>query len=204
MSNYVYWAEDSSEALEHYGILGQSRGRRRYQYEDGSLTPAGKIRYRDGVKSTSSGAAAKEYVPIDKNKSKYTYTPKTSVMNDRTYANSVGNAAAFARNPRGYMSNEGGFMLSNVQFKADNNGAELEGLINNPDIKKKTDGSSRDWVLKTTIDKYGNTDVNVFSASYGKDTRSVLKKAADTYVSGWNTIKDTYVSGLKTIAGWFK
>ena len=29
----------------HHGIKGQKHGRRRYQYEDGSLTPAGRIRY---------------------------------------------------------------------------------------------------------------------------------------------------------------
>ena len=48
MSNYIYWAEDSSEAIEHHGILGQKWGQRRYQYEDGSLTPAGRERYLKG------------------------------------------------------------------------------------------------------------------------------------------------------------
>ena len=32
--------------LAHYGIKGQKHGVRRFQNEDGSLTPAGKIRYR--------------------------------------------------------------------------------------------------------------------------------------------------------------
>lgn len=48
MENYNYWAEDSSVAIEHHGILGQKWGRRRYQYEDGSLTPAGRERYLKG------------------------------------------------------------------------------------------------------------------------------------------------------------
>ncbi len=34
--------------LQHYGILGQKWGVRRYQNEDGSLTPAGKKRYSNG------------------------------------------------------------------------------------------------------------------------------------------------------------
>lgn len=38
---------DSSESLTHYGIKGQMWGVRRFQNEDGSLTPAGKERYYD-------------------------------------------------------------------------------------------------------------------------------------------------------------
>lgn len=33
--------------LAHHGILGQKKGRRRYQYEDGRLTPEGKKRYAE-------------------------------------------------------------------------------------------------------------------------------------------------------------
>ena len=36
--------------LAHFGIPGQKWGERRYQYEDGSLTPEGKIRYGRGGK----------------------------------------------------------------------------------------------------------------------------------------------------------
>lgn len=41
--------------LEHHGILGQKWGVRRYQNDDGSLTPAGKDRYGDykGAKQQS-------------------------------------------------------------------------------------------------------------------------------------------------------
>ncbi len=37
---------DKSDYLEHQGIPGMKWGRRRYQYEDGSLTPEGRERYR--------------------------------------------------------------------------------------------------------------------------------------------------------------
>lgn len=35
--------------LSHYGIKGQEWGKRRFQYEDGSLTPEGKKRYSDSL-----------------------------------------------------------------------------------------------------------------------------------------------------------
>ena len=57
MGNYDYWNEDNY--IEHYGTKGQKWGERKYQYQDGSLTPEGKIRYGkgSGIKSTSSGAS---------------------------------------------------------------------------------------------------------------------------------------------------
>lgn len=38
-------SEENIENISHHGILGQKWGIRRYQYEDGSLTPEGRIRY---------------------------------------------------------------------------------------------------------------------------------------------------------------
>lgn len=64
-----YWddclyADDpqSEDYLEHYGTPGMNWGVRRYQYEDGSLTPEGRIHY--GV-----GAAANQ-MAVDKNNAK--------------------------------------------------------------------------------------------------------------------------------------
>lgn len=52
------------EFLEHHGIKGQKWGERNYQYEDGSLTPAGRLRYgADPSKNTS----IKTQVAIQKN-----------------------------------------------------------------------------------------------------------------------------------------
>lgn len=42
---YDYWNEDY---IEHHGIKGQKWGIRRYQYDDGSLTPEGRKRYLKG------------------------------------------------------------------------------------------------------------------------------------------------------------
>lgn len=48
-TNYIHsLAVEQSIYLAHHGIKGQEHGKRRFQYEDGSLTPAGKERYGVG------------------------------------------------------------------------------------------------------------------------------------------------------------
>ena len=53
--------------LAHYGVLGQKHGKRRYQYEDGSLTPLGRVHYgigqgkhRTKTEATSSKTSSEE------------------------------------------------------------------------------------------------------------------------------------------------
>lgn len=44
---------DNFSYLQHYGIKGMKWGVRRYRKEDGSLTEAGKKRYKDNTPNTS-------------------------------------------------------------------------------------------------------------------------------------------------------
>ena len=67
----------TDEELAHHGIKGQDWGKRRYQYEDGSLTPLGRIHYGVGeardrakIKMREEKAAAKNEVKIAKAKAK--------------------------------------------------------------------------------------------------------------------------------------
>lgn len=63
-----YWNEDLNNAeddtLEHFGVLGMKWGIRRYQNKDGSLTPAGKRKYKissEGKLVKRSRAEVKSY-----------------------------------------------------------------------------------------------------------------------------------------------
>lgn len=51
---------DEENELKHYGIKGQQWGKRNYQYEDGSLTPAGKDRYLKKIKEIKAQKATPE------------------------------------------------------------------------------------------------------------------------------------------------
>lgn len=59
--------------LYHHGIKGQKWGQRNYQYENGSLTPAGRERYNIGEKLKSS---AKKYIEYQQNRIKKSFDNK--------------------------------------------------------------------------------------------------------------------------------
>lgn len=52
-----YYAIERSTSLSHHGILGQKWGIRRFQNKDGSLTSAGKTRYKTGNKNENPSTA---------------------------------------------------------------------------------------------------------------------------------------------------
>ena len=52
---YVFYSNE----LAHHGILGQKHGIRRFQYSDGSLTPAGRLRYGVGGERGKAAPKAK-------------------------------------------------------------------------------------------------------------------------------------------------
>lgn len=45
MESFIYSVSNSNQTVRHYGVKGMRWGVRRYQYADGTLTPAGQKRY---------------------------------------------------------------------------------------------------------------------------------------------------------------
>lgn len=67
--------------LEHYGIKGQEWGTRRFQYEDGSLTPEGKIRYGQGERKDVKKVLKQGLKEAKKNERKKVYFDE---LNDKS------------------------------------------------------------------------------------------------------------------------
>lgn len=52
------------ESLVHYGVPGQQRGKRRYQNEDGTLTPEGREHYGVGdPRQPGQGTPVSQFTP---------------------------------------------------------------------------------------------------------------------------------------------
>lgn len=207
MSDYMYWAEDSSEAIEHHGILGQKWGKRRYQYEDGSLTPAGRERYLSGIFNNIKNAGK-----ASTNGYQNTINNITASQQSGRYRARSGRQGSMRKNDpqlsKEYLEEYG---YNNESYDYDLNTTQPEKTETENTIKEEQhiypNGSDNQSWYARFIYNNGKTSIKIVDKKYEnsrKDTRNIVQKAADTYVSGWNTIKDTYVSGLKTIAGWFK
>ena len=109
--------------LSHHGIKQMRWGVRRYQYEDGSLTPLGKRRYLDGKnadKRAESGGGAKQ-TETDEEKTENTKTDENRPhvfqgIHDRDRAK--GNPTAMSQALQGKTLNSGKQVVSSLQNTA--------------------------------------------------------------------------------------
>lgn len=84
------WKEELYQnELFHHGIKGQKWGKRRWQYEDKSLTPEGRIRYRNGrVAGSRSDVEGNDTLSDDRR-----YQKRTASKGGNAYTNASGKAS---------------------------------------------------------------------------------------------------------------
>ena len=169
-----------NDELMHYGIKGQKWGERRFQNEDGTLTPAGRKKYKLEIK--------------EENKKAFEYGREASISS---------HAAAYAKNKsiksqykfKKALLKDPNMIKSSTQKKRRNAEADemsskqLEAYARSAEKKAKEHCNS-------LIKKYGSENVmNIRYSNFKAKDGSITKRVNDRVISG----KDVATSILTTI-----
>ena len=129
-----YYAVVQSNAISHYGVKGQKWGIRRYQNEDGSLTPEGRKRY--GYSTLQTVYVNTKTGKIGGHRIRDNYTEKEITMTDREYKQHEKKMAKEATNNMAKLMRE----MDNSGLPKDFSGSDLEDIAKYaPKIKAQVD-----------------------------------------------------------------
>lgn len=149
----------SRKELYHWGIFGQKWGRRRFQNEDGSLTPEGRERYGVGEKSETAKTENPEF-----EKSYNSFKQSTETIKDLTngfdynsedfeeYSSRAGIAQELL-----YHENASIYTIAYASWSATHDGGESLTDINEMTIKTMDDGTFDD-VKKAVLERQSAYD----------------------------------------------
>ena len=183
LKHCVYYATDPfdpDEIAKHHGIIGQKWGIRRYQYDDGSLTPEGRARYGKGTGRRPTDATVQSGKKLNYRLKKEEYEDRMKqIEDDAKKVNGGLSAALFAQNRdnncaycttayelrrRGYDVKAAEaivgvdlFSHPDLMFK----GAKANQLIDVSKYKKDKNGN-------TIVDKDGNPQISLSEKMFGK------------------------------------
>lgn len=161
----------NSNELQHHGIKGQKHGERRFQNKDGSLTPAGRIRYGIG-RTDRQGVSALDKLKI-KRKAKVIAKKKGKPVAVRKSPEQTKKAQAAAREAKrkavlesrsAKTLYENANLFTTEELKAAKIRLELERDIRNLEPATISKGEARVKKLKSTLETVnGLADVGIKS-----------------------------------------
>lgn len=149
---YIWTKNNSDNELYHYGIKGQKWGVRRFENEDGTLTPEGRERYGIGSKSPTSKQIRRLESDL-----KETYTHEHPLYKKmENYANK---AIALAEK-YDFDGDDGGGGTTKADQKAGKKYVEYWDKYE--ELSEKISQDIMEKVNKELIDKYGNETINSY------------------------------------------
>lgn len=148
MSNYYGSGLPCSDYIMHYGIKGQKWYNRRYQYDDGTLTPAGKERYRKGG-------------GLDKAKDSKIANGAKAV--GKVFGKGISRVGeGISRAVKGKLAEKVPWMLNDEEleryrYRAERENAFRKAAADRANINKSKESDTSKWVKQLARDVAGNT-----------------------------------------------
>lgn len=169
-----------NDELMHYGIKGQKWGVRRFQNEDGTLTPAGRKKYKLEIK--------------EENKKAFEYGREASISS---------HAAAYAKNKsiksqykyKKALLKDPNMIKSSTQKKRRNAEADAKSSKQLEAYARSAEKKAKEH-CNSLIKKYGSENVkNIIYSDFKAKDGSITKRVNDRVISG----KDVATSILESI-----
>lgn len=174
-----------TDILAHHGILGQKWGVRRYQNEDGTLTPAGKKRYSDNpsniqTKTTTSRLTDRNLLNIQNAE------PKHSRLTDEKPSKSLVKAVSKSMSSK----NNNPLNIQSTGQRAPSIAEKIEKALNiqnaEPKHSRLTDPNPDPKLVKAVSRSYGSTIADDIGDALGT-ARNVVE----------NVLKDIHKTAVK-------
>jgi len=195
-TKYIVIRNENEDTLEHHGIKGQKWGVRNYQYEDGTLTPAGKERYANSTSELTGVNKKADRKIIEDTYNEAKYAKAASMLSkDKSYREQT---KAMKRNRK--------VGKDRKYEEAASESKRLSEQSKKAEDKSKYFSEKYQRQIKEYFDKYGYENFNKFRQD--KINGMTLKKAnefiANSGVTGWYLLAGMPAATIKTASNYKK
>lgn len=182
----IYLDESSPDELAHFGVLGQKWGIRRYQNKDGTLTSAGKRRY----KISSDGKMVKRSREEVKSYDKKVKTLKKASEEKKKKQKS--RAKALEKNDINEMANNPNYFTTEEINQAVSRNQALTKLKNE---QRTNAAEAQKWI--TTATSYLTAVQAAYKAISSDEVQGLISQVNDKYGTSYPLFASSYDNYLK-------